>query len=107
MSYNFVDFTFGDDDVEPNTFTAGQTSTASHQSTIPENDTAITENDTHKTNTPLENETSENETNNTGKDTITEAAVHIRDFDYDVEIFDWENFEQDIDFKGFEFEDFL
>ncbi len=47
------------------------------------------------------------ETTQNARDPIAEALASVEDFDFEVEVFDWENFENDIDLEGMDFTEYL
>ena len=73
------------------------TESTSGESNVSEN--TITENDaSESTTTTTTTTTTTLESDTTERDPITEVAKFLDDFDYQVEIFDWENFEEDISY---------
>jgi cell division septation protein DedD len=101
---NFVDFTF-ETDAETVSLTTAESTAA--ESTAVESTTAesTTTESTTTESTSTESTTTESTTTTTTaesdtpeRDPIAEVTRFMEDFDYEVEVFDWENFEDDIDF---------
>ncbi len=111
MYGNFVDFAFGNDTTKTAVSRAESDITESDtvQSDITESD--IAESDTVQSDmvqsTTTESDMVQSTTTESVRDPITEALAFVEDFDFQVEVFDWENFENDIDFEGMDFSEYL
>ncbi len=124
---NFIDFTFGNNDTTKAAASPTESDMVESDDTV-QND--IVESDTTQSHTmesnifgtaesnivqsvTTESVTTESvrdpiaETTESVRDPIAEALASVEDFDFEVEVFDWENFENDIDFGGMDFGEYL
>ena len=102
---NFVDFTFesieSGDPITEAMASAEDSIASTSRDTIAEDSIASTSRDTiaeDSIESTSRDTIAEDSIESTSRDTIAEVQAFIKDFDYEVEVFDWENFEDDINF---------